>query len=136
MINSLHTNKRRGTLTFGMAALTLFLGVMCALVLLRSADIYRVSALTEARLQARAAAEGASVVLLANPAALQSEALEIGNCLVTFAAPADAKPRLVVPYRIDVHGKNGTAVFQANYTATFEREPAGRWALLGLEKLP
>src|SRR5688572_8321703 len=57
----------RGMTMLGLAALTLILGTFSAIILDRSAESYRSAATLETRLQARAAAEGAALLLAPDP---------------------------------------------------------------------
>ena len=92
-----------GSIMLGMAALIFILGMVCGTILLRSLDTYRATALGEKRLQARAAAEGAVVLLLQAPEQ-ERKAVRIGPCRVTFSSPSRREAELVVPFTVDVVG--------------------------------
>lgn len=125
--------KNRGSLMLGMAALIAITTAACAVVLARSLDVYRVSAETELRLAGRAAAEGAAVLLRANPQNAPDET-RIGDALVRFAkSTIPAKGEAAVPITVDILASDGTVLRAFNYLVVFSRSEAGAWRFLRLE---
>jgi len=91
----------RGGMILGFAALTFVLGMLCSIVLLRSMDSYRATALATQRMQARAAAEGAAVLIRADGPTALGQPLQLGDCIVRSDAPADGATS--VGLRVEVH---------------------------------
>jgi hypothetical protein len=127
-------DRRRGSFMFGFAALTAILAVTCALVLARSLDAYRVSAVLEQRLQARAAAEGAAVAIARDPAAPR-DAMEIGACLVSFGAPQVSDSASTVPLTVGVRPKGTRETMSRRFASVYARADGG-WTLERLVPAP
>ena len=106
--------------------------MICGTVLLRSLDVYRVTAMAEKRLQARASAEGAVVVLLGAPDR-QLEPLRIGPCLVAFSPSTSDGEELRVPFMVDVMGSADKPFMSVHYVARFGLGGTGSWEFRGLE---
>jgi hypothetical protein len=112
---------------FGFAALLTILAVLCALVLARSLDAYRVSATLEQRLQARAAAEGAAVAIESRPDGTH-EPMMIGTCEVSFAVPQNGESATIVPLTVSVKPNGKRETLSRDFTAVYARGN-GTWAL-------
>lgn len=124
--------RNRGSMMLGMAGLTFVLAMLCASVLVRSLECYRVSAVGEERLQARAAAEGAVVVLLPSPLG-DPKSLDIGCCRVNFFPAVQDGNTATVPFDVEVRRSAERAVFTSHYSAHFVRAEAGVWEFKKLE---
>lgn len=127
-----HNRNTRGALMFGMAALILILGMICGTILLRSLDAYHASARTEMRLQARAAAEGAVVLLQAAPNH-RHEPVEIGPCRIGFDAPETNADGIRARFTVAVLRGAGRSVMETAYVARFAAPAPGQWRFTGLE---
>jgi len=127
-----HSRKCRGALMFGMAALILILGMICGTILLRSLDAYHASARAEMRLQARAAAEGA-VVLLQSAPDRRHEPAEIGPCRIGFDAPETNADGIRARFTVAVLRGAGRSVMETAYVARFAAPAPGQWRFTGLE---
>ena len=130
----IRNRRRRGALTYGMAAVIVVLAAMTAMVLLRSSEIYHEGAKAKWHTQALAAAEGAAVAVEAAGLA-PLEQLEIGHATVT-TKPAEEKSndQRRVLLEVDVLGKSGRVLLTRQYTAHFipDAKEEGSWTLAGL----
>lgn len=113
------TRQRRGSVTYGMASLILFLGAMCAITLLRAVDMYRHSAQQEQRMQALAAAEGVAMLVARDPEHPPSSTT-LGNCVITSGKVEPEADVLRVPLFVVVLGKNEKPVFESRFHALFD----------------
>lgn len=119
-------NSRRGSLMLGMAGLIAMLFVFSGIIASQSVETYLAAARAERMVQARAAAEGAVVLILQN-GALPAEPLAIGDCTVAFS-PAAAAPggmRAV----LHVTAKS----IERTYLARFTQQQGQALAFLALE---
>jgi hypothetical protein len=119
----------------GLMPLAMLLAVWCTLILERSTAAYRASAMLEWRLQARAAAEGAAVLVAAGNPARPPAAQRMGDALVTCGAPKPAGTgQMIVPLEVAIrpHGDEETR-YATHYQArcTFNGDA---WRLLRLEE--
>lgn len=120
-------NSRRGSFTLGLAAVTLFLGAMCGIMLSRSLDVYRASADLQTRLQMQAALEGATVLLRRDPAAQFPPTL-IGNCIAECAPAAPSQPGLVErTVSITAVGPKDKPIMAKTVRIEFRREGGAPW---------
>ncbi len=105
----------RGGMILGFSALTVVLGVLCSIILLRSLESYQATATAVQRLQARAAAEGAAVLISAGGAGALAQPVQLGECLVR----ADTEASGTLPLLVEVH-PNGSAkaALQLRYQLT------------------
>lgn len=141
MRTTLNTNPRnhqRGVTLLPLLALAALLAVWCTIILNRSTDTYRASAVLEWRLQALAAAEGVALLLLDNPARpLEPQTLGAATVTCRPSAPAGDRQTLV-PLDVAIKapggppGRAGTR-YTAHYRARYVRGGAG-WQLLRLEE--
>lgn len=134
----------RGSFMLGFAGLIVVLGVLCGSVLLRSLETYRNSAFHLWRLQSRAAAEGAAVVLTRAGTAAAPEPLVLGDAVVTAggAEPAGTQDGgttgvISIPLHVEIR-KGERPVYMERYAARLvppeEAATGGRtWKLLALE---
>jgi hypothetical protein len=127
-------NGQRGVTMLGLLALVALLAAWCAIILDRSVETYRASAMLEWRLQARAAAEGLCVLLRDDPARpLEPQSLATAT-VRGGEAVADGERRLFVPLEVSIAAPGGgEARYSARYRALFVRGDAG-WRLLRLEE--
>jgi hypothetical protein len=122
-----------GTTIVALAAVILIVGTFCGTVMLRSLESYRAAAVTEQRLQERAAAEGAVVALLRSHA-VQLQDLEIGDCRVMFGEAQVEDETATVSFRVDLTPRKGLIVRSSRYQAQFKIFPDMRWTFLALEE--
>jgi hypothetical protein len=108
--------------------------VTCGLVLARSLDAYRVSAVLEQRLQARAAAEGAAVAIVADPAVPRGP-MEVGVCQVSFVDPNAADSAATVTLAVSVRPRGTRESMARRFEAAYARGAAG-WLLERLVQVP
>jgi len=115
---------KQGTALLSLIALTAISAMICGTLLMRSFEAYHASAMTEWRLQTRAAAEGAVVLLSADPSVRRSDG-QIGACLIRYGEPQTSARETRVPFDAEVEGKAERAVFAARYVAHFRVSPTG-----------
>ena len=121
--------KRVSTIT---TALFAVLGLMSATLMLRSADAYHASALGVWKLQARAGAEGAAVLLRHAPAAQRADET-IGSCRIRYRLPVAEDDDIVAPFTVSVLGRDRGGVHFEEYRATYRPKKGGGYQLVRLE---
>ncbi|MBI5155489.1 hypothetical protein HZA57_09655 [Candidatus Poribacteria bacterium] len=126
---------RRGSMMLALAALVLILGALCATALVRSLDAYRASRGLERRLQLRAAAEGA-VVLLESGTELPLEPVQIGDCRVTAKNAEDAGDTPLIALHVESISGAGDVVMARDSVARFRRASGYRKEFAGWESAP
>ena len=125
------SRRRRGVTMLGLLPLAMLLAVWCSIILDRSIDAYRTTAILEWRLQARAAAEGVAVMILEDPARpLEPQNLGPVTVICQSATPDGERGMLV---NMDVAVDPPDACFTIRYRAHCVRDGAG-WRLLRLEE--
>lgn len=131
------TRRDRGSFTVAFAGLTMVLALSCAMVLLRSLDTYHIAQVSSRRVQSRAAAEGAAVLLLT----VQEPRVPVrlNNWQITYVNDQDTatsgteKTVLEVALQIP---DTATTAFTARYRATVAISPEGARNIEGLEMIP
>lgn len=119
----------KGSFLLGMAGLIALLSVLCAIILSQSGEAYRAAGGAEARMRARAAAEGAVVLILHSPQ-MPTQALKLAGLDVVLGTVAEQAGQTVVPLSA------GTEAWQFKYVARFNRSTDGRLRFVALEKNP
>ncbi|MCB2156958.1 hypothetical protein KQI84_18935 [bacterium] len=122
--------KDRGSLMLGFIPLVILLGTMCAIISMRSFDAYRASAMTEVRLQARAAAEGAVATAIAVAPGAPKD-FTIGRCRVNYQATSDSD---LLPLTVEVLGSEDSLIAGFAYEAVLESKEDGSVRFVRLEK--
>ena len=121
------TRGARGSAMLGLIALTMLLFVMSSLVTEQSLAMYLHSAQAHRRVQTRAAAEGA-VVLLLQVREQMPRSLQIGEWTVEFGQKTAQGNAIAVPLTV-LHND-----LRQPYTARFTLDGTGRWTFAGLER--
>lgn len=130
MKNLAHSRGRRGSSLLGFAGIIAMMSGMCAILMLRSTEMYRDGAMLEFRLQARAAAEGAALLLADGQ--VFDEPLRIGSCDASVE-PLSPENSEDFELKIDVHTRNDVYIMTVHYLARLKKE-GEKWQLVTLVK--
>lgn len=125
-------NNRKGSLIIGVAALGAMLAIVCGSVLMRSLESYAATARAEQRMESRAAAEGATVLIAYAPHTRPADT-DIGRCRIAFSPPDSASDKIDAPFRVDVMRSGPRPVLSEQYVARFLLDENGDWTLTQLE---
>ncbi|MEO8377513.1 MAG: hypothetical protein ABI579_07565 [Candidatus Sumerlaeota bacterium] len=126
-----NSSKRRGNLIFGLAGITLLLGVLCGLILTRSLEIYRDTTAMQQRLQCRAGAE--SLALLIERAA-DSSTLSLGANVITVGSRTTEKNHETVKLTSAILDRRGAEIIAIPYVAKFQVDDNGGRRLEGVRQ--
>lgn len=116
---------KRGSLMLGMAPMIMMLVVFSSMIAQHTVETYQSAGRAERFTQARAAAEGAVVLILQNNG-VPNESLQLGDMSVEFGEARATGQTLEIPLLVR------RETFELNYTAYFIRGADERLTLASL----
>ncbi len=116
---------KRGSLMLGMAPMIMMLVVFSAMIAQHTVETYQAAGRAERFMQARAAAEGAVVLILQNNG-VPDDSLQLGDMSVKFGEARSTGQTQEIPLLVR------RETFELNYTAYFIRGADGRLTLASL----